>query len=270
MNIFKHIQILVLVLAPACLVGAAQPSSAWVKEALSCQQSESWIVVDKTGKKVRVDGEVISNDSKIISSGAYIDVLNTMADVMQVPDLELARSYPLINLNPLLLCVHAKLYYQGKQFRDWIYESYISRIDEALLNKNDSVHFIFTVRELDSEKLLGIVMFEVGKDHVYGTVELGPLAVTQEARGRGLSNVLSCSILKLLPQANRIILEALCSNTKAIDIYKTFGFTQYQRDDGKLNIFVRHIKSYVYAYEYQMSTSRTFQDCAAKFVPVRS
>ena len=269
MKFLKRIQLIFLVLFPVCLMGMEQHSSQWIQEARACQQYGSWTGLDKTGKPVIVEGEVISRDSRIVSSGAYVESLNTMADVMQVPDLEWIRSYPLVALNPLVLFLYAKLYCQGKQFRDWIYDSYMERIDEAASQVSDEVHYLFTVKELDSEKLLGIVMFQVGKEHEHGTVELGPLAVTPEAQGRGLSKILTCSILKLLPQTNRIILEALCSNTKAIDIYKSFGFTQYQRDNGMLNILVCAVKCYIFAYEYMTDTCQKLQACAATLKDIK-
>ena len=66
MNIFKHIQLLVLVLTPACLMGMDQAANAWMQEVLSAPQSGAWTVQDRTGKTVLVEGEIISKYSRLI------------------------------------------------------------------------------------------------------------------------------------------------------------------------------------------------------------
>ncbi len=272
MTISKHIRILVFMLFPAGLAAAAAaPAGDWIAEARASQQSGAWTVTDKTGKTVLVEGELISRESRIISSGAYREALSSMADVMQVPDWELATSHPLIFLNPLVFILMMKMLFQGKQFRDVLYDQYIDRINDVLSQENNAPNYIFTASELqpDGKKiLLGIVMFDIDKDDPYGTVGLGPLAVTPEAQGRGISKILSSSIFKFLPETNRIILEALCSNAKAIGVYKTLDFTQYEKNNANLNICLRAIKWYHVAYEYLTDRSQKLQAVAATFVPI--
>lgn len=256
MNIFKRIKILVLVLAPASLMGAAQPSSAWMQEVLSAPQSGAWIVQDRTGKTVLVEGEIISSNDRVISSE---DVASLFADVMQGTFVNIYDVSKLFwfysKVNNLVA---------GKDRRDRLYDAYIQKMSMPVTQAGGEIYYIFTVSDVleGSKKLLGAVLFDVQKDFLFGTVELDLISLIPETQSRGLSTILASSIFKILPQTKRIILDVLQNNTNAIRAYEHFGFTRYDKRNWVVALLD---PEYHYEYLTEKPTSQRLQACAAKF-----
>ena len=261
MNIFKHIQLLVLVLTPACLMGMDQAANAWMQEVLSAPQSGAWTVQDRTGKTVLVEGEIISKDSRLISSE---EVASLFADVMQGT---------FINIYDVskLFWIYSKVnnFVAGKDRRDRLYDAYIQKMSVPVAQAGGEIYYIFTVSDVleGSKKLLGAVLFDIQKDFVFGTVELDIISVIPETQSRGLSTILASSIFNILPQTNRIILDVLQNNTNAMRAYEHFGFTRYDKRNWVVALLD---PEYHYEYLTEKPTCQRLQACAVKFAPVKN
>lgn len=268
MSILKRIQLLFLVLFPVCLMGMERHSSStWIQEARACQQYGSWTGLDKTGKPVFVEGEVISKNGKIISSEADLKELASLfADVMQVT---------FVNIHEVskIGWIYSKCneWVTGKNHRDRLYDAYIEKMSTQILQNSDDIYFIITVSDLSEGKknLLGVVLFDIKKDFKHGTVELDLVSVKLEAQGRGLCTILASAIFKFLPQIKRVILDVLMNNKKAIEAYQYFGFTRYT---GKYKH--EYLASFIdpeYHYEYLTDSPKCqkLQAVAATFKDIK-
>lgn len=242
----------------------------WIAEAKSGVSAGSWTTQDKSGTTVIVEGEIISRESRMFSSGAHLEIMRFSADVMSDSDLALVRTHwPWIFFNPGIAFIGLQMLCCCKSYRDISYGRALKIVDGILSGEIDGLYYVFTVSEQRGEEkvLLGKVSFNIKKDYPYGTVELTGLVVKPEAQGRGLSKILSSGIFKLLPQTNRIILDVACTNGNAIRAYDAFGFTLYKREGWSICFPWRN--RYVLDYEYLVTDENSkLQDVAALFEDV--
>lgn len=165
MNFTKHIQFLVLTLIPVSLLGMEQPLNSWIQEARSGKHYGSWMGIDRTGKPVIVEGEIISRNGRIISSESDLKKLaSVMADVMQAPGKQLDSLW--------YVRYYRKVaeWYTGKDFRDRICDQYIEKLGMAMLQGSGDLYYIFTISELRSDggkELLGSIIFDIKQEYRY-------------------------------------------------------------------------------------------------------
>ncbi len=271
MSVLKRTYLFVFILFPGCLLAIEKSSHDGVQEVLSCKPAGAWIAQGKNGKTVVVEGALITKDSNVITSGAYLNILGVLADVLQTPNLEVVETYPLVLLNPLLLLSPLKMLFEGKNFRDLLYDKYVGEFNNVLSQECGDLLYLFTVSELqdNGEKvLLGSICFCIKEEYEYGSIDVKMFAVKQEAREIGLGKILLSSVFKLLPHVKRIFLEVLCTNDQAIDAYEALGFTPYENNQKEFNILMPIMGWYFLDYEYVIDTCSKLQDCAAMFEDV--
>ncbi|MBO5852659.1 MAG: ribosomal protein S18-alanine N-acetyltransferase [Clostridia bacterium] len=94
----------------------------------------------------------------------------------------------------------------------------------------DTSFFVFT----DNENILGYAGLQIVLDEGYVT----NIAVTEEARGKGIGGVLAETLVAFAKEKGLafISLEVRESNTPAISLYKKFGF----EDMGRRKAFYQH------------------------------
>ncbi|MFH1832534.1 MAG: GNAT family N-acetyltransferase [bacterium] len=248
MSILKRFQILVLVLVPTYFVGMNGDSvqeKNWIQEALACPCAGAWTTLNKNGKTVIIEGELISKTGRVISSEADVKKVASMfADIMQGVFVESAKASRVV-----WLVTKLQEWATGKNYRDCLYDELTEDMSDAMLSANNDLWYIFTVSDLQNDgtkTLLGAALFDIKKDYAYGTVELDLISVTPEGQGRSLSTILAGAIFNFLPQIKRIILDVLSTNKKAIDTYVLFGFTKYAQEHN----FLYRLVDPEFHYEY--------------------
>jgi ribosomal protein S18 acetylase RimI-like enzyme len=274
MNVLKQISISIFTMSLFCFMSPIQAmqnnlqkEKSWVQEASSCKHAGSWIATDKNSKPIIVEGEMLSKDSKIVSSDDDLNVLSAMfADTMQKPLIDLANSSRMV-------CIFSKLakVYTGKNLRDRLFYSYINEINKAMSQKGNNLSYIFTVSEPQSngkKLLLGSVIFNIKKHYAYGAVELDHFVIKPEAQGRGLSTILASAIFKLLPDIKRIILDVAYTNKKAMGAYEHFGFKKCPRRSSPIRQAFSQL-DVEYMYEYLTNKHQKLQSIAAKFENIK-
>jgi ribosomal protein S18 acetylase RimI-like enzyme len=265
MNTFKKI-LFGLLLTPACLLGMkTEQEKNWIQDAIASKQYGAWVTENNKKNKVIIEGELVTKNSKIFTSQDDIKVLGNMyADIMLIPNTEIINTYTTVWLffNIKSLCTWSTN-------RERLYNTYTEKIKELMAEKSDDLFYIFTARkpELENGKkvFLGSVVFDIKKHYTYGTVELDCFVIKPEAQGLGLSKIFASAIFKLLPQTERIILDVLCTNKKAMIAYEAAGFTKYENKHEDLDMFSRLLKSYEFFYEYLSNKNSKLQNVAKTF-----
>lgn len=209
MNISKHIQILVLVLFPAWLMGMDQGS---------------WIEQDKLGHNVLIEWRKITD---------YRDLLRAERELVPV----MAAAFQ-----------HEKKVAETVEENTALVTKYLLQKNEEALSRyiqskkvKNHICFVVTVKDVDSDKVLGFTIFRSKPKFDEPTcVQLEPLAVDPIAQCRGLSRILAFSIFKIDPMFNHIFLFVRRENTKAQGVYKTFGFIHFS--ENKVGFFLEYKK----------------------------
>lgn len=266
MAISKHVQILVLVLFPVYLSCMENSSHDWIQEALSCQHAGAWKVQDKNGKPVVVEGGLISKDCKLLSSESDLkNVAAMFADVMEQTVIDWTKASRCVRYY-----IKCRSFFTGQSVRDRRYGIYYEKMQAPMQQDDGNLYYLFAVSEQsgDNKTLLGAVIFDIKRDYAYGTVELDLLSVKPEAQSRGLSTILSSAIFNFLPQAKRIILDALATNKVAIGTYEYFGFARYQKECGCFMSLIE--PEYHYEYLVESPKCQKLQARAATFKDIKN
>jgi len=192
MNILKHIQFLVFVLFPACLMGMEQGS---------------WIEQDKLGKDVVIEWRKITDYQKLLESEKAL-----------IPVMAEAFAYQVEETDKFEEQVALVTEYIKKQ-NEAAMSKYLQRQKVKIFTS-----FVVTVKDAGTDKVLGFTMFHSKPKFQQGCVILEPLAIIPTAQGRGLSRFLVFSIFRLMPEANQIDLFVRHESTKAQAIYNILGF----------------------------------------------
>lgn len=211
MNIFKQIQLLILVLIPVCLMGMNQGS---------------WIDHDKQGNSVLIEWRKITDYQKLLE--AERELVPVMAAAFQ-HEKKMAET---VAENTVL----AAKYLLQKN------EEATSKYLQSGKVKNH-ICFVVTVKDANSDKVLGFTIFRSKpKFDEPSCVQLEPLAIVPEAQGRGLARKLAFSIFEIDSAFDHIFLFVRKENTKAQDVYKkALGFTHL--DENKIGFFLEYKKS---------------------------
>ncbi|MFH1254244.1 MAG: GNAT family N-acetyltransferase [bacterium] len=196
MNISKHIQILVLVLFPACLMGMGH----------GC-----WTEQDKLGRNVLIEWRKITDYQKLLD--AERELIPVMAAAFQ--------HEVIMSKDPVENSILATTSLQQQNEAEM--SKYLQRQKIKIFTS-----FVVIVKDVGSDKILGFAMFHSKPKFEKGCIQLEPLAVIPAAQGRGLSRKLVFSILKLMPGVNQIELFVRHENVKAQAVYKSMGFSVHE------------------------------------------
>jgi ribosomal protein S18 acetylase RimI-like enzyme len=264
MNI-KNFVFVLLLTSPVCLTASMKSFiNKWPAIGAHTQPSGAWLVTDKTGKIVLVEGGSVSPwQHGVISSEADLDHLSAMfADTFEQIFIDLGKESRVAHFfSKSLDFIH------NKNHHDRFYDECIEKMSTALTQRHGDLYYVFTVSEQlgDKKTLLGAVIFDIKGEYDFGTVELDLIAVKPEAQGRGLSAILASTIFKFLqPHISRIILDALFTNKKAQAAYVSFGFTKYDKHNQLISLIDPD-----YHYEYLTDKHSKLQEVAATFKELR-
>jgi len=168
---------------PICLI--ALPDQNRVQKAQEAKQYESWVVTDKTGKTVLIEGEAISKNSKILASSLN-DLGNMYADELSkhINNSEESPFLGWLEIKSVNLC-------SSKSLRNRLYDEYVRRIQSFLEPGCKDIAYIFIVSDISEEKkiLLGHTMIAVRNER--NSLSFFPAILRSDARGRGLEDIVN-------------------------------------------------------------------------------
>lgn len=120
--------------------------------------------------------------------------------------------------------------------RQW--EQWFATLAQSM--KNLPFTYFSVVAKNSKGNILGLIAFYISPKlaklfpkldgYIEGDVVLDPIVIIPAARGIGLARPLVFSILRLVPETKRILLDTRMWNTNAIVVYKKLGFTEYKRE----------------------------------------
>ncbi|MFA6535118.1 MAG: GNAT family N-acetyltransferase [Candidatus Babeliales bacterium] len=213
MNISKRVQILVLVLVPAGLLG---------------MEHGSWTEQDKTGNNILIEWHKFTDYQKLLELEKEL-----------IPVMIAAFSHQTLQTG----VEDEKIAMATK----WLQQQNAYEMSKCIQSQQAkcNISFVVTIKDVESTKILGYAVFYLGPKFtqdcvVQDCVTLDPLAIIPMAQGRGLSRKLVFSIFKLLPEARQIDLFVQRENTRAQAVFNRFGFVvDYEIRAG---LKLKHIK----------------------------
>lgn len=256
MNIVKQIKLLVLVLAPAYLIGMEQDFG-------------SWTTIDKKGSPVvlewhrAVEGQINLEDAGLVLSQilpvmaeAFADkallFLEEVEENYQVKQEYAATVKDLYDSRPGELESLIEVANKYKNDRNKRVELALQSFKQGIESqspKSETSHqcsqkdfpdqTFVVMAKTQTGDVLGYAIFRVKAEFEKDNVELDELAVSPSAQGRGLARFLTSSILKLVPTTKRLFLGALIWNKPAQEAYKALGFNVYEQERYAINFEIQ-------------------------------
>jgi GNAT superfamily N-acetyltransferase len=255
MNILKRIQVLLLALFPACSCGMKKNSG-------------TFPALDKKGAPIIFEGSpVLLEWHKITDHATMVElqkkVLPVVAEAFadEVKDFLLDEQYRVKKEYQRRLGIEEKAETQSDKIKEPIGENPFvatARLDRtkrvefsrqqweqwfattAQSMKDIPFTYFFVVAKSGRGDILGFTAFYMSPKlttffpefdvYTEGDVVLEPIAVTPKAQGIGLARPLVFSILRLAPEAKRILVGTRIWITNAIVMYNKLGFTEYKRE----------------------------------------
>lgn len=148
-------------------------------------------------------------------------------------EVEFAQKKPEAVSNDFMLKPLAPMLEQGvdcglfqRKIEDHLKQFFVTMDWKASSGAQD-VYFFVVAKDKASHKQLGVMQFFTTPDFEEGTIKAALSGVIPIAQNRGLEKLLMSSIFKLRPEVKRIFLHTRSTNTKAINAYKEWGFTEF-------------------------------------------
>jgi GNAT superfamily N-acetyltransferase len=102
-----------------------------------------------------------------------------------------------------------------------------SHIPQAVLETYaHDCSIIITVKNEQTQELLGFMTFMIRKDYPAGTVKAIAAGVLPSEQTRGLGKLMMASLCNIMPTIKRIFLTTRITNTQALRAYESWGFVQ--------------------------------------------
>ncbi len=105
--------------------------------------------------------------------------------------------------------------------------NFFASTDFAQFAGPDDICLFVLAKTKHSKELCGIIQFLVTPEYAQGDVKVGMFGIAPHAEHLGLENVLMSSVFRIIPQVKRLFLHTRKSNKKALDLYRSWGFTPY-------------------------------------------
>ncbi len=249
MNFLKHIQILVFVLFPACLMG---------------MESGSWTEHDKFGNPIILECHKVT-DYKILFNWEKklmpiimqafadepMDLVNFLLDKQGKVKQEHTEMVEGLTgeerekLDWKIAISKTDKKSRMKSIELWFVQKFKRAEKQLVTTQQNPINFVVVVAKSDPFNIWGFAIFQICRSDV----TLSLLAVSPYAQRTGLAGLLVFSItskplsdLRLIPKTRRIRLGTEIWSTHAQAIFKRFGFKELYRD-GIYIVFEYTVKS---------------------------
>lgn len=170
-------------------------------------------------------------------------VSDLASHILAAAELKFLQKNPHAVNNEYFLMACAPLFENGIENVDWIkvketiqssiaqfYLADISSFGEkALQHLLQDAYYFASVRETDSDQILGFTMFSVTPALSYGQVKIINLIVPDNQKQRRLEELLLSSIFKIIPLATNLFIFARPTNEADIKFYRALGFEVNER-----------------------------------------
>ena len=110
-----------------------------------------------------------------------------------------------------------------KQFYLTDLSSFAAEVIKPLLN---DVYFYATIRNSNSQQLLGFIMFAITPALEFGHIKIIHISLVPEQQNRGLEKRLTSAIFRIVPSTMRLFLYVRPTNDREIHQYCDWGFIQ--------------------------------------------
>lgn len=210
----------------------------YVKECTASKTTKKFTNKDKFGRSVTFEWmatDILSSDLVAFKKA----ICEIACEVLSPIEVEFLKAHPEAVSQELFLTACAPLFENGYEAIDWdltrekiestirqFYLIDLSTFGPAVINPLlDDVYFTLTVKDSETEKLLGFALFAVTPALPYGNVKLINIALIPEEKDNILEQLLMSSIFKILPRAQRLFLYTRPTNVRALETYCSWGFT---------------------------------------------
>ena len=237
MNFLKHIQILSLVLFPACLTGMEQGS---------------WVEQDKHGENISIEWHKVTDCKTLleleeqlmpVSAEAFADEAIDLRNFLLDDKFQIKKEFIEIaeglshgdreELDAKIAISNTDRMSRVGYLRQMFLQKFEKTKAVLLIHSKhvlNSIYFVVTAKDKAGE-VLGLAIFNINSDDC-SDVWVDQLAVLPKAQGRGLARLLMFSILKLNPEIACIGLNTELWNVKAREMYtQAFKFTERRIKD---------------------------------------
>lgn len=230
---------------------------------------------DKLGKSIIIEwakGDILSSDL-----AAFKSSISDMASRIFAPvEVQFLSTHPHAVSEEIFLRACAPLFEKGEEHVDWekvdetirstikqFYLADLSRFGmEAIKPLLNDVYFFMTLKDQETNQIIGFLMSSITPALSYGNLKLINLGRYPEDINRGLDKILVAALFKIIPELKRIFL--YCRPTNAADLkeYQSCGFkpdlNPIQDPNHKVNL------NYLTLLEYRTENANSLQEEAEK------
>ena len=208
----------------------------YVEKITANKKSGTFSATDKTGAPITLEWKIMNARSQ-----EHAQTLKSLSDFMVQTWVPIEVDYYKAHPEEIMSSEHLKsfrpLFEQVIEKIDWpqvnlemaqLIKSMLEADPKDFFGEHDKTIFVMAYDKTTNARL-GFVQYLIKQDYPSGTVNLGNLAVDQEARNRGFGKLLTSTIFTLLPETKRIFLYTRPTNTVAQKAYYAYGFTLNQQ-----------------------------------------
>jgi ribosomal protein S18 acetylase RimI-like enzyme len=206
------------------------------------------------------------------------EVSDFAAQITAESETNFLKSYPEAVQTDGFLKSCQPLFENGSQGVDWdkviyilqssikqFYTMDLSLFGPAIINKLiDDVYFFASVKDVETQKLLGFMMTSITPVLPKGDIKLINLVIASDEQKCGLEQLLLSSIIKILPQVKRIFTMVRPTN---VDVQRTFEVCGFMEDKNPIEDPNHPIhKEHFIVLEYKIDQSNVLQRAAMQLV----
>lgn len=262
-----------------------QKSSAWlnhVNEITAEKPSGVFQAKDKHGRHVGLEWiktDLISPEYAAAMKSAWLIACPTYTKV----ETQFLRAHPEVVGGDAFFKPFEPLFQAGIENVDWLkaeekMQEVLKAIflwdsstcsDEMKKTLTNSAHIFVTVKDKDSNVMLGFISFLVIPEYAAGDVKCIAFAVKPEEQNRGLGRLLMSSILNIIPELKRIFLCTRVTNTTAQNAYYNWGFITDNNPVIEEHDYTFNLNHWIFM-EYKVSQATELQKMAATLTNLSS
>lgn len=212
-------------------------SSSWIDHINTTSESGQFTAHDKRGEPVLLEwiktGLLTPEFAAAMHSISEVGIQAYTAVEMQF-----LQKHPEVVFQEPYFKAFLPYFEQGSEHVDW---NKVEQTMQGILKKHfvfdlaqlpekvkqafaHDVCFFIKIKDVATQKALGVITFLVKPEFDYGTVKVTTLAVAPKVQNRGLAKLLMSSIFKILPETQHIFLCTRATNDTALQAYRSWGF----------------------------------------------
>ena len=228
---------------------------------------------DKTGASVIFDWTRLN-----VQSPEFAKTLKKVGDICAEPyvsvESDFFRANPNLELDDYYLKQFEPFFLNGFENVNWPgVEEKIQQVMKQFHSMDCSkfnpefMYFFVIVKDKKTEKELGEAIFFIAPEYPFGDIKCIDFAVATSEQGRGLGKLIMSSILRIIPDLNRIFLCTRPTNTKAMNCYRACGFTVDA--DPIQEIHCKMKPGHWSSFEYKADLSNVLQNISKKLIDIK-